>query len=389
MDQWKEDLQALIDEQFENASNIYTIKKFNNVSGLYEDIIVRLDTPYELKQKSSRVDDFRKVIFKDNNITTLIGDSYQFNNSYWICVDAGTIETPTNSCIIQLCTNSLIYYQNNNPQQIPCIISSSATLDTDENKYIQTPSTTIIMRLPNTEVTRQIKRGEIYQIGLQSYVIKDINDIVEPGLLRMEIEFSSEMQILPSYFLTILNGSIISIQQSNTVQLNIQVKDGTTILPTPLPYLFVSSDETICQVSDSGLVTSIGIGTATITCKLQSDETVYDTISITVEEMPIVDDYTVQISGATTVKLNSNITLNANVLNNGIIDSTKSVVWSLRNQDGSVNQYVSIVSQDGDSIELKATSNNSFVGKYVVVRGSLNGDLSVYSEHLVQIKSIF
>ena len=91
------------------------------------------------------------------------------------------------------CVNTLNVYKNNTFYQIPCVIQSgikTSQLGTDENTYIEMPSSTITMRLPNTAITRLIARDEIYQIGLQSWQVKDINDIIEPGLLVFKLEYT-------------------------------------------------------------------------------------------------------------------------------------------------------------------------------------------------------
>ena len=46
--------------------------------------------------------------------------------------------------------------------------------------------------------------------------------------------------------------------------------------------------------------------------------------------------------GDSTVVLSNNITLEALVYNNGVIDETKGVNWTLSNDDGSSNVYLTI-----------------------------------------------
>jgi hypothetical protein len=201
---------------------------------------------------------------------------------------------------IQLCNNTFNFYHNNTLYQIPCIVESNVRfyqLGTDETKYISEPSTNIIIRIPNTEITSQIQRNQIYKLGISNYKVIDISDILEPGLIILKLEYTVEEIEEYVFTLEILNGDLLNIQQGNNLQLNIRVKDGTnTITPSP-PCLFISSNENILTVDSNGLVTTVGIGTATITCKLQNDETVYDTINITVEEIPVLETYTLELIG--------------------------------------------------------------------------------------------
>ena len=136
----------------------------------------------------------------------------------------------------------------------------------------------------------------------------------------------------------------------------------------------------------NGVVTCLSEGSCVITATYNG---VSDSINLTVQNEAIIDNYTISITGLTTVKLGNSITLTSNVFNNGIVDLSKSVVWNISNQDLSSNIYLSIVSQTDSSITLKATSNSAYINKYVVIRASKSDDLSVFDEHLLQIKSLF
>ena len=380
---YKEDFQAFIDEEFEESPTIKTVKH-NGV-----DIIVRVVGKFNTETVSRNNDNYQKIIFKQSDYVVNIGDIFEHDGDKWLCTDISS--TPVSkSCSVTKCTNILNFYdQNHILYQINCIILDKQNINISEDKYLSTIDCDILVLIANTETNMLISSNDIFKIGIWNYYVTKPDDITKQGLIIVPMKFSEQEQTIPNYSLTILNGDLINLQQGNTIQLNIEVKDGTNIITPPPPYLFISSDENILTVNSNGLVMGISVGTTTVICKLQSDETIYDTISITVEEVPIADNFSVSISGLTTVKLNSNITLTANVLNNGVVDITKSVIWSLTNQDGSSNQYVSIVSQDGSSIVLKATSNSSYINKYVVVRASKSDDVNVYDEHILQIKNIF
>lgn len=290
--------------------------------------------------------------------------------------------------IIQLCNNTINLYLNSVLYYIPCVVNSNINLSLDETKFVAIPNSTIIVYVANNTINQNITRNQIYNLSGDNYKIIDINRVVKPGLLVLKMEYAVEEVEEHLFEITILNGENIKISQSETLIIDVELKDNGVIVTSPA-LLYSSSDESIVTIDDSGLITGISIGNAIITCKLQNNETVCDTINVTVEEIPIEDSFSINISGETTVKLGNDITLTANVLNNGIVDIAKSVIWFVTNQDGSNNQYVSIVSQDGNSITLQATDNSSYVNKYVLIRSIKNDDNDVYSEHLVQIKSLF
>ena len=282
--------------------------------------------------------------------------------------------------------NTLTIYKNNTSYQIPCIINSTVNLDTDQTVYIETPSTTIVLRIPNTEITRQIKRGEIYKLGLQNYEIKDINDIVEPGILRLEIKYSQEVQEEHVFTLDILNGTTIDLQQGTTLQLNINVYDNQ-ILVSPLPSLtFTSSNETICTVNSSGLVTSLNnIDNCDIIVSLSSDSSVFKNININVIEVP-QDNYTVIISGTNSIIKGYSSEFSATFMNNGIEYSEQSEFYLTSDDVVSPTSFAQIISQDN----VTNTCIVKGLGIGYVKLFVRNLDSSIVSDGFrVQIKNLF
>lgn len=379
-----DDLQELINQQFENASNIYTIKKLNNSTGLYEDIIVRLDTPFELKQLSSRADDFRKVIFKDNSITTLIGDLYQFNNSYWICTDAGIIETPTNSCIIQRCTNTLNLYQNGNlPQSVPCIISKTISLKNNENQYITTIDNEFYLTVSNNSITQQINVNNVYKIGRYNYQITSVpDDISNVGLLIFKMKYSEIEQEIHTYQLTILNGDSLQIAQSQSLTIIVELKDNGVVVDSPT-LLYSSSDENVATISTTGEVTILGLGTVTFNVSMASDNTVNDSIDVVILE-DVVNNYTYTLISTsqpdTEIIINQTKTFTTRKYNNGS-PVAQSFTFSVV---GDVSAYQLTVI-DGNNCSVKALKS----GMVIELKAVDDSDNSKVVSKEIRLKNLF
>ena len=389
---WKESLQALIDEQFENAPNIYTIQKENNLTGLYEDIIVRLEVPYELKQISTKADDFRKIIFKNNSVSTLIGDYYKFNDSYWICTDDSRIETPTNSCIIQRCNNTIAINKNNTFYTVPCIVETTINLyrmQLEENKYLSELNDNIIVRVPNNDITSLMSINDIYKIGRFNYKLTNLSDVVEPGLLVLKLEYSTEQQTLPTYFLTILNGDSIQISQSQLLTINVQVTSNNEIVPSPI-LLYSTSDETIATINENGLVTILSVGTVIFTVCLASDESVKDSIVVDVVE-DVEDEkhnYTAEISGSNSIVKGKSANYICVFKDNGVQMSNISSVFYLTSDDGvSATDLASISSQDSVANSCVVLAGSSL--GYVKLWARNDSGTIVSDGFRIQIKNIF
>ena len=280
--------------------------------------------------------------------------------------------------------NTLTIHKNNTSYQIPCIINSNVNLDTDKTVYIETPSTTIVLRIPNTEITRQIKRGEIYKLGIQNYEIKDINDIVEPGILRLEIMYSQEVQEEHIYIIEITNGSLVDIQESTTLQLICNVYDnGQFISPTP-SLLFVSSDETVCNVDENGLITANSIGSCVVSVSLVSDNSVSDNISINVIAVP-QNNYTYTLASTslplpdTEIIVTQTKTYTIQKYNNGV-PIVQSFTFDVV---GDVSSYQLTV-VDGNGCKIKALKSGLFITLRAV--DDSNGEIV---EKSIKLKNLF
>jgi hypothetical protein len=242
---WKDSLQALIDDQFDNASNVYTIQKKNNTTGLYEDIIVRLEVPYELKQMSTRSDDYRKILFKDNTISISIGDVYLFNDSYWLCIDGSRVETLTYSCIVQRCNNTLNLYKNNVLYQVPCIFSSDVRLTNMgllDNQYLSQIKGERVAFISNDIVGSLVNVGDKFKIGRWNYECIFPDDLIMPGLLVLDLKLILEEQIVPiAQPEIVINGSTnVVIGATNTYEA-IHYVNGRIVL-TEFDFSIIADD---------------------------------------------------------------------------------------------------------------------------------------------------
>jgi hypothetical protein len=217
------------------------------------------------------------------------------------------------------------------------------SLNEDETKIITTVENQVYMMISNTSITRQININNIFKIGLHNWkVITLPDDITKSGLLVFKMEYSEIEQIIHTFVVNILNGSTINIQQSNTLQLNVEVTDNGIPLLNPL-ISYLSSDVEKCTVSSSGLVNCISIGDCTITV---TSNGVNDSITISVIEIP-QDNFTVQISGEMSIINNYSENYSCIFKNNGIAYSDLSVFYLTDDDNVSATNLAQITTQDG------------------------------------------
>ena len=88
----------------------------------------------------------------------------------------------------------------------------------------------------------------------------------------------------------------ISMQVEGTHQLNATVTPSNA---TNTDYVWASADESIATVSESGLVTAVGVGGTTITATAQDGSGVYGSCTVTVTAKPAEPTYTLVTSNST------------------------------------------------------------------------------------------
>ncbi|HHX68220.1 MAG TPA: hypothetical protein GX708_09250 [Gallicola sp.] len=289
------------------------------------------------------------------------GDILEFDGSKWLCTEVNKSLRVYDIGKVYLCNNTLKLYKNHILYEIPCTIDSNVRLYSmgyEDNKYFSVPDSSIIVRIPNNSITQDIARDQIYNFSGDNYKIVDINKVIENGLIVLKMEYSPKEQQLPNYTIRILNGLEIDLQQSTTLQLDVNVYDNDTLIsPTP-PLIFSSSDDSLCTVDSNGLVTALDIiDNCTITVSLASDIDISQTININVIEMP-QDNLTVDIIGSNSIVKNYTSNYSCVFKNNGIEYADTSIFY-LRADDGiSPTTLAEIVAQDGNVNTCIVKGNN-------------------------------
>jgi hypothetical protein len=379
---FKEDLQAVSNEQFEASPTLKTVKH-NGV-----DVVVRVTGIYTKESTTKRIEGLQKIIFQNINYVVKIGDAFEFDNAKWICTDIGG--TPaTKSCSVQVAYNSLTFYKPNIspiPIEVPYVnyISrvTSSNMGIDENKFIVTPDSNVLILVSDNNITRHIERNDIYKMynigGMtDNYKVIDINRIKIPGIIIVKLEWTAVQQVMPTYSINVVNGDNLNILTGNSITLDVQVLDGTTLIsPTPA-LLFSSSNQTIFTISN-GVITAVGIGSAIATIKLAYDNSISTTVNVTIEAV-VVDNYSIEITGSNSIYQGQSKSYNAIVYNNGTPIS-KDCIWSV-----SDSTLATITSQTSNSCVVKGSA--SMLGSFTL-RAEMVEDSGVYQELSIQVKSI-
>ena len=315
------------------------------------------------------------------NIST--GSIIDYDGYKWLVTGSiDDIQAYKTACMVKS-NNTLTIHKNNTLYQIPCIISKSLSLNTEDNQYIETVDNSLYLTVSNSLTTQQIKVNDIYEIGTYNYYISSVaDDISNPGLLVFKMKYSEVVQESHVYTIEILNGTIIDVQESTTLQLNVNVYDnGQFISPAP-SLLFVSSDETVCNVDENGLITANSIGSCVVSVSLVSDNSVSNNININVIAVP-QNNYTYSLTSTSLPDTEIIITqikqYEIKKYNNGILieqNFTFNVIG-----DSSGYQLTVI---DGNNCSVKALKS----GAFITLQAVDNSNNEIMSKE-IKLKNLF
>jgi len=364
----------------------YDVRRYYSAEG-FSTIIDDITTQVIVQSHSNPLNEgkYDKKIHMPIETVVNTGSIVEWEGSKWIIIsNIDNLQAYKTASMIKSNNTIQFYDSTSTLHTIHCIISKGL-ISLDEQKIISTLDSEIAIQISNTDITRQIPMNYVFKIGLRNYTVVNIDDITVNGLLILKMVYSEVEQVFPSYSLTILNGDSIQADINTPVQLNIQVKDRETIITSPL-LTFTSSNNLIANVSNTGLVSFLSVGGVSISCKLDNDNLIQDSIGIEIVEEE-KHNYTAVIDlGSISIIKTYSSTYTCTFKDNGIAITDTSVFY-LTSDDGiSETVLASIVSQDG-------------VGNSCVVKGLGLGYVRLFVKNVgetvfssgfrIQIKSLF
>ena len=363
-----------ISTEFKNSTS-YNLVKINNV-----DRDVRIVEESAIIKNPNKK---RLLCYPDETIS--IGNIVLWDSENWICTETDTTSQVSDVGIISKSNNTLTIHKNNTSYQIPCIISKSLSLNTEDNKYIETVDNSLFLTVSNTSITQQINVNDIYRIGKYNYYISSVaDDISQKGLLIFKMKYSEVEQEEHVYTLTILNNDNLQIAQSQSLTINSQLTDNGEIVDSP-NLIYSSSDDNIATIDEDGIVSIVGLGSVVISVYMESNEEVSDSINVEIIE-DVVNNFTVEISGSNSIIKGYTSNYNCVFKNNGNIITQQSEFY-LTDDDGiSPTSLAQITSQD--SVNNSCIVKGNSIGYAKLFVKNLDGSI-VSDGFRIQIKNLF
>lgn len=173
-----------------------------------------------------------------------------------------------------------------------------------------------------------------------------------------------EVKEKPHVYTIALDSSSASIVQGNTHQINAICTDNSVTVISPV-INFISSDNSIATVSNSGLITSIAKGSCTITATYQNVSAIFN---LTVTGEPVVA-YTYKWSnGSTELKCYCSTAFTATKTIDGVVDPNLTISYEWDSVGASL--------ASGGKVTMTKNANNAWTIKNVKVQTITNCTLT-------------
>jgi len=194
--------QALLDEQFEQLGNVYTIEEEKvRGSGIYEDLRASIGTVRTIESKTNIVDNIRNLIFSRVDYDNWVGKRYKFGDNIWITVNTTSINTLFRNSLVQRCNNVLKWYDYNNDiiYEEPCVVGEKLTSTTPSQKnHIIIAENSLSVILQYNDISKNIKISDRFILNGSAYSVKTVESLKRfktldkdsIGNITLELEFS-------------------------------------------------------------------------------------------------------------------------------------------------------------------------------------------------------
>lgn len=283
-------------------------------------------------------DGWKTVYFEDPSIDYVPrGTRFFFWNSIWIAVNPSNIGSVSGNAIIRQCDSvwgTLDYYGN--AVYVPFVRARQQAKATDNNaqQYTLIAEHYFDSIMPMDEVSANLRENTRMLLGSAAYYVTGLNDssreftgdassvrLLYFTLNRCEQTINDDLERgiadgkAFSWEITVSGGGPLMEGQSEQLCAT-SLRNGDTPVGD-ISYTWESSDPSILSVDRNGLVAAISTGTAEIICRLKQNQSITQTVSVTVEKAAKEE---VRFSGTTPVSLKqyASVTLSAALWRDGM-----------------------------------------------------------------------
>lgn len=320
----------IYEQSFENAPNYYSVdcstpieyeypygsNKWNRVEGRVDNIVLA-----NTGTKSGN--DYKNFIFKPSfPLNILYGMKFRWKDNIWLVQNTdGMTSNTSKSCVVRRCNNVLRFY-NKDGKKIyePCCIDDVVRFtNTNRMQEIVTSRGEYVILVQRNSNTLQLKPNDrflfgtpeqreclrIYGTGIRNFINSYTDNEDSPSLTQIYLEhyqYDTQLDDLEEGFcnayknqfkIEIENNSTIYQVGSQRIMKAIAYKNGNVIDKL---IKWKSSDESIATITEDGSFTAKSCGNVTITAYLDSNNDIYNTLDLQIQDTTIPENSVVEIS---------------------------------------------------------------------------------------------
>ena len=183
-DRYTSDLQALVNNRWENSTqtsfNVWMETEIG--TGNYEQVDVSVDTAVDIGTGFKKGDDFKVFSLRNISREIILGTMFFTDTDYWICVNTNGFASPTNSCEVRRCNNTLAWIDPSTGvvKHEPCIIDYELSSPRPRHdKDIDVADGHIFVIVQGSEITRAIEKNQRFILSGQPYKLSAIQSLLD------------------------------------------------------------------------------------------------------------------------------------------------------------------------------------------------------------------
>jgi len=284
-----------------------------------------------------------KILYCAYNSNLKSGDYFPWRNFNWLLFEE-EIKTifSYKKFYVGKCNEYLSFYDNNgNLHSIPCLIRyiSRSSVGAKEDKYMITLNRMLEIEIQNNEFTSAIRERDGYKFVFEenSFKLMNVNRYMKHGTILLsleqeEINFEQDKEITyddrtiwigdytsRAQFTLELTPMLTEISIGDTLQMEYILLDNKG-LSSDKSVIWESNDETIATINEDGLVTAIENGSITITCNMENNVDVKDSILLDVTTTPSENIEYIITPNIDSLYRTESKTITVNKTNNGTVE---------------------------------------------------------------------
>ena len=301
------ELEQLIDEQFLIASTVYTIQEETSFgSNEFQNVVARVNRGLNVLTGEKLGDDFKIIIFKEQNHDVDMGSLFYFDDNYWVTYNIEKIKNSVVSAMVRRCNNVLRWTDEDGVSyEEYCAIDYPVKRPVDAKRTADpvTPTAFIGLYVQLNENTRKIKSGQrflfgnidnwvcfkVYGGGVQNFLNRETTDNESAKLLQLLVGTDYVNPATDNLTLGIADyyDIVYSFSASPT---SYEGQPGDTFKIEPNLELngfassetvaFSTSASDVASVSASGIVELISSGSAIISMCVENNTSASSSINV-------------------------------------------------------------------------------------------------------------